>query len=177
LTQVGKFCLHSAAAFILTNVFLFSAASAADQKFDTRLTAVAFDGATRANVQGDGHVEAVLSNEKLSVSGAFADLPSTATVAHLCLGDGIGVPGNPIFDVTVSGTTEGTFSGTFTLNRKQLLALKSGHVYLQIDSQKAPDGNLWGWLMPDHAASDADVPQSGHGFLPELDVPGNWTQK
>jgi hypothetical protein len=147
----------------------------ANEQFDTRLTAVAFDGAMRANVQGDGHTSAALDGNRLSVTGSYTDLPSGATTAHVFMGAAIGVPGTSIFDLTVSGGTEGSISGDFSLNSKQLAALRSGHLYVQIDSQKAPDGNLWGWLMPAHPVAPPDEPLPGHGFLPQLDVPGNWT--
>jgi len=32
------------------------------------------------------------------------------------------------------------------LNDTQLAGLRRNAVYVQIDSVKAPDGNLWGWL-------------------------------
>ena len=153
-----------------------SAANAADI-YATRLTAVAYDGAMRANVQGDGHVSASLNGKTLTVSGDFTDLPSAATSVKLYSGPGIGVPGDAILDLQLSGQTGGTVSGTVSLSSAQLAALKRGHVYVQIDSQKAPDGNLWGWLLPDHPFPGADVPVAGQGFLPQLDVPGNWTEK
>jgi hypothetical protein len=157
-------------------VFCTNPVLAADV-FATRLTAVAYDGAMRANVQGDGHVTASLDGRNLTVKGDFAALPSAATSAKLYSGPGIGVPGDAILDLQLSGQMEGTLAGSFTLSAGQLAALKRGHVYVQIDSQKAPDGNLWGWLLPDHVFAGADVPQQGQGFLPQLDVPGNWTEK
>ena len=30
----------------------------------------------------------------------------------------------------------------------QLADLEKGRLYVQLHSEKAPDGNLWGWLMP-----------------------------
>jgi hypothetical protein len=153
------------------------AAAAADQVFASRLTPVAYDGAMRANVQGDGQVSATLSGNKLTVTGSFTGLPSPATGAGLYSGPGIGVPGMPLQNLTLTGQTEGSVSGTVTLNAKQLAAFRQGHVYMQLNSQKAPDGNLWGWLLPDHPFPGADVPEKGHGFLPQLDVPGNWVQK
>jgi hypothetical protein len=131
----------------------------------------------RANVQGDGQVSASLDGKTLTLTGSFTALPSAATTARLYSGTGIGVPGDAILDLQLSGQTEGTLSGRFTLNAKQLAALKLGHVYVQINSQKAPDGNLQGWLLPEHPFPGADTPEKGHGFLPQLDVPGNWTQK
>ena len=160
-------------AFLLAGL---STADAADI-YATRLTAVAYDGAMRANVQGDGHVSASLNGSMLTVQGDFTDLPSAATSVKLYSGPGIGVPGGAIMDLTVSGQTGGTVSGTVSLSSTQLAELKRGQVYIQINSLKAPDGNLWGWLLPDHPFPGPDVPVAGQGFLPQLDVPGNWTEK
>lgn len=164
---------------MLAAVFLLAAATpgfAADV-YATRLTAVAYDGAMRANVQGDGHVRANLDGRKLTVTGDFTDLPSAATSVKLYSGPGIGVPGPAIADLQLSGRNDGSVMGTVSLSSAQLTALKHGHVYIQINSQKAPDGNLWGWLLPDHPFPGPDVPVAGQGFLPQLDVPGNWTEK
>ena len=51
-----------------------------------------------------------------------------------------------MFDLTVAAGTSGTISGTFELNPQQLADLQSGRLYVQVHSEKAPDGNLWGWL-------------------------------
>jgi hypothetical protein len=165
--------LTLAAAFLLEAV---CAANAADI-YATRMTAVAYDGAMRANVQGDGHVTADLDGRTLTVKGDFTGLPSAATGVRLYSGPGIGVPGPAILDLQFSGQSDGTVTGTVSLSTSQLAALKRGHVYVQINSQKAPDGNLWGWLLPDHPFPGPDVPVAGQGFLPQLDVPGNWTEK
>jgi hypothetical protein len=155
----------------------FSSAAFAADVYASRLTAVAYDGAMRANVQGDGHVSATLNGSSLTVTGDFAGLPSAASSVKLYSGSGIGVPGDAIFDLQLSGQNQGSISGTVKLSSKQLAALKQGHVYVQLNSQKAPDGNLWGWLLPEHPFPGADVPEKGHGLLPQLDVPGNWTEK
>ena len=170
-------CPLFAIAAVLCVAGLAGSSQAAEQKYATRLTAVAYDGAMRANVQGDGRVSASLDGNKLTVSGRFTALPSSATNAKLYSGPGIGVPGGAILDVQLSGQTEGTLTGSYTLSSKQLAALRQGHVYVQINSQNAPDGNLWGWLLPDHPFPGVDVPEQGHGFLPQLDVPGNWVEK
>ena len=39
--------------------------------------------------------------------------------------------------------TSGTIWGSLTLTRKQLADLRAGHFYVQINSQKAPEGNLF----------------------------------
>ena len=38
-------------------------------------------------------------------------------------------------------------SGTVELTKAQADDLAAGRLYIQIHSQKAPDGNLWGWLL------------------------------
>jgi hypothetical protein len=60
----------------------------------------------------------------------------------------MGVRGPAIADVTVPAATGGQFTATVTLTEAQVQALRNGHVYLQIHSATAPDGNLWGWLVP-----------------------------
>ncbi|HEX3753472.1 MAG TPA: hypothetical protein VHV26_00210, partial [Rhizomicrobium sp.] len=57
-------------------------------------------------------------------------------------------------------------------------ALRTGRLYVQIDSEKAPDeapwgakGTLWGWIFPAHETVGQDVPQEGHWFIPQLDTP------
>jgi len=37
--------------------------------------------------------------------------------------------------------------GSLDLTREQVQSLQSGRLYVQISSEKAPDGNLWGWLL------------------------------
>jgi hypothetical protein len=167
------------AIFFLAALFVGGSSSAglAADVYASRLTAVAYDGAMRANVQGDGHVSATLNGSSLTVTGDFTALPSAATSVKLYSGPGIGVPGDAVADLQLSGQNQGTISGTVKLNGRQLTALKRGHVYVQLNSQKAPEGNLWAWLLPDHPFPGANVPEKGHGFLPQLDVPGNWTEK
>jgi hypothetical protein len=41
----------------------------------------------------------------------------------------------------------GTISGTFDLTPDQVDALKKGRLYVQIQSEGAPNGHLLGWLL------------------------------
>jgi len=59
-----------------------------------------------------------------------------------------GVRGPRIADLIVSRDTTGTLSGTVQLNSQQLAALRKGGLYIEIDSDQAPEGDLWGWIMP-----------------------------
>jgi hypothetical protein len=56
--------------------------------------------------------------------------------------------GTPIGDLTATANTMGTIGGTLELTREQVDDLAAGRLYIQLHSEKAPDGNLWGWLLP-----------------------------
>jgi hypothetical protein len=81
-----------------------------------------------------------------------------------------GIPGKPIFEVTIPAAVEGNVTGTFKLDSTQTTALRTGKLYIQIDSEKAPNGNLWGWLLAEHEVVGQDVPQKGPWFLPEFAI-------
>jgi|SRR5262245_4705305 len=119
-------------------------------KFKGRLAPVPALGITPAAVAGVGSSSATLSGRKLTVSGTFEKMASTATVAHLCLGPVTGVRGESVFDLTVSKTgtgTSGTIAGTFDLSPAQVEDLRKGKFYIQIHSEGAPNGHLMGWLL------------------------------
>jgi hypothetical protein len=118
-----------------------------EEKFKTRLAPVALDATMRATVAGMGSVAATLAGTKLSITGTFEGLLSPATASHIHLSRVTGVRGPSILDLTVSPGTSGTISGTFELTPEQVDSLKKGKFYIQINSEKAPEGNLWGWLM------------------------------
>ena len=122
-------------------------AAAAEEKFHTRLAPVPLDARMRSTVAGLGSATATLSGNKLAISGTFDGLVSPATTAQLHLSRVTGVRGPAVFDLTVTQATSGTVSGNIELSSDQVEALKKGRFYIQIQSVKAPDGNLWGWLM------------------------------
>ena len=117
------------------------------EKFHTRLAPVPMDATMRATVAGMGTATATLSGNKLGINGSFEGLLSPATTAQLHTSRVAGVRGPAVFDLTVEHATSGTVSGSVDLSADQVEALKKGHLYIQIQSEKAPDGNLWGWLM------------------------------
>ena len=122
-------------------------AAAAEEKFHTRLAPVSMDATMRSTVAGIGTATATLAGTKLTISGTFEGFLSPATTAKLHLSRVAGVRGPAVFDLTVSHATSGSISGSFDLNADQVEALRKGRFYIQIQSEKAPDGNLWGWLM------------------------------
>ncbi|MCU1386553.1 MAG: hypothetical protein JWL71_5250 [Acidobacteria bacterium] len=103
---------------------------------------------TRAESSGSGEVIATLSGSSLSLKGRYHGLLGTPTAAGLSMGTAPGVRGPRIADLTISPAIEGSVSGTVRLNGKQLAAFRKGGLYVEIDSASAPDGDLWGWVMP-----------------------------
>lgn len=126
----------------------FALGAAAQQSFKVRLRPVPIDASTAANTTGAGEATAALTRGELTLRGNFAGLKGAATVARLHQGPVMGVRGPAIADVNVPAATGGEFTATITLTGSQVEALQSGRIYLQIHSATAPDGNLWGWLVP-----------------------------
>jgi hypothetical protein len=118
------------------------------ETFKTRLAPVALDAAMKSTIAGTGTAAATLTGTKFTVNGTFEGLKSNATMAHIHQGSAPGVRGPKILDLTVTKSLSGTFSGSFDLIPDQMEALKKGKWYVQIHSEKAPEGNLWGWLLP-----------------------------
>jgi len=118
-----------------------------EERYKVRLSPVPMDIAMRSTVAGSGSATAVLKGAILTVTGTFDGLRSPATTARVYLGAKMGLRGSPFADLTVAKATNGTIAGSITLTPDQAQALRKGQLYLQISSEKAPDGNLWGWFV------------------------------
>lgn len=116
--------------------------------FRARLSRVPIDVAALATVAGSGSVIAELTGATLAIRGTFDGLVSPATIVRVHRAP-IGIRGKPIFDLTTAKATSGTIAGTIALTRTQVDDLKHGRLYVQLHSEKAPDGNLWGWFLPE----------------------------
>src|SRR5258705_14012937 len=113
-----------------------------EARYKVRLAPVPMDIAMRSTVAGRGSATAVLKGTMLTVTGTFDGLRSSATIARLYQGPAMGLRGSAIGDVTISKATNGMISGSITVTPEQARALERGRVYLQISSERAPDGNL-----------------------------------
>jgi hypothetical protein len=140
----------------------------AAENYQTDIGPTPLDGANRVNVMGRGSVLATLDGKKFTLHGTFAGLATPATDAHLCMGNVMGGTGPAIYDVTVTPAQSGQVSGSVTLTPEQVAALKVGKIYLLLDSQKAPKGNLWGWFQPAHRTVGPDVPEHGSWYIPNI---------
>jgi hypothetical protein len=154
------------------------AAPAFAADYQASLGPMPLDDETKLVIQGRGNATASSDGKTMTVKGEFHGLPSNATEAHIFLSPVAGVPGKSILDLEVTKSTKGTISGQFNLTGAQATALRTGKLYIQINSEKAPDtypwgpkGTLWGWLFPAHETVGQNVPQQGHWFIPQLDTP------
>ena len=120
----------------------------AAEAFKARLSPVPIDARMMSTVAGSGAVTATLSGKQLSITGTFEGLRSPATTAQIRRGiKGIRGPVVLDLDLTISKAVKGTLSGSVELTPEQIVDLRNGHLYVQLQSERAPDGNLWGWLL------------------------------
>jgi hypothetical protein len=142
--------LHATRTAILLLALAAAAAAQAQgpKTFKGRLSPVPIDVAMQSTVSGTGSVSAALNGTKLTVTGTFSGLRSPATIAQMHKSPTRGVRGPVAFDLTVLPGTSGTIAGSIDLTPLQMADLTAGRLYVQLHSEKAPDGNLWGWLLP-----------------------------
>lgn len=112
-----------------------------------RLSPVPVDATLMESITGLGTATATLSGTTLTVDGTYQGLKSPATTVKVFDSPKPGLRGPLVGEFAAGGGTTGTFKGTLTLTREQAAAFGRGLLYVQVQSEKAPDGNLWGWLM------------------------------
>jgi hypothetical protein len=124
-------------------------AQAQGPAYRARLSVVPIDIAMQATTAGSGSATATLKGTTLTITGTFTGLKTNATVARLHRAPRTAMRGPAIGDLTATAATSGTISGTIELTKQQIDDLAAGRLYLQLHSEKAPDGNLWGWFFPE----------------------------
>ena len=126
---------------------LFSVSPVLAAGYDAELDPVPFDASNRAIVVNSiGNASATLEGSTLNIRGNFSNFTSPATGGSVRIGLAKGVPGDAIGSLTADHATTGHFSGSIKLSSEQVAALKKQAIYVRIDSEKAPDGNVQGWL-------------------------------
>ena len=124
----------------------FAAAQGGGEVYHARLSVVPLDVAMQANVAGLGQITATLTGNRLTVTGDASGLRSPATTVAIHRGPK-GIPGPAILQLTATKTTTPTISGTLDLTAQQVEDLKGEQLYVQLNSERAPEGNLRGWLL------------------------------
>jgi hypothetical protein len=131
-----------AAVLCLTGV-----AVAQTPQYRARLSVMPLDIAMQATMAGSGSVTATVKGTTLVVDGTFTGLKTAATAVRVHRGPKMAMRGPALGDLTATPATSGSISGSIELTRAQLDDLAAGRLYLQLHSEKAPEGNLWGWLL------------------------------
>ena len=135
------------ATVLLAVASIAAARAQSARQFRARLSPVPIDVAMQSTIAGSGSITATLSGTTLTIAGTFKDLKSPATVVRLHRSPNKGIRGASIADLSATKAVSGNINGTIDLTADQVSELTSGRLYVQLHSEKAPDGNLWGWLM------------------------------
>lgn len=127
---------------------LVTAVQAPSGTMQARLAPVPIDVAMQNTIAGLGQATATLSGAILAVEGTYSGLVAPATSVKIFESARMGMRGTLVGEFASGGGRRNTFKGTVTLTPAQAAAFERGLLYVQIQSEKAPDGNLWGWLTP-----------------------------
>jgi hypothetical protein len=145
---MASFRLMTRAVVTALALVAFTASSGAQPtQYRARLSPVPIDIPMQSSIAGSGTLTATLKGTALTVTGTFSGLRTPATVARLHRGPRTAMRGPAIGGLTTTAATSGSITGSIELTKEQIDDLVAGRLYIQLHSQKAPDGNLWGWLL------------------------------
>ena len=122
------------------------AAAQGGEVYRARLSVVPLTVDMQANVAGLGQVTATLTGNRLTVTGNASGLRSPATTIAIHRGPK-GIPGPAVLTLNATKETSPTISGTLELTPQQIADLRGEQFYVQLNSERAPEGNLRGWLL------------------------------
>jgi hypothetical protein len=107
-----------------------------------------------------GEVVATLEGDVLTVTGEFSDLEADlleveGSSAHIHEGD-VDENGPIVFNLEVTSTDDrsGTLDGTFELTSDQMSLFEEGLLYVNINTELNPGGELRGQLTPEQPSLD-----------------------
>jgi hypothetical protein len=116
------------------------------ESYKARLSPLGVTNATVATTTGVGSVTATLTGTKLAIEASFEGLTGAATAANVRRGPK-GIPGPVVFDLEFPKASSGKISAAVDLSPTQIEDLRAGRLYLQIHSERAPEGSIRGWLL------------------------------
>jgi hypothetical protein len=114
--------------------------------FKARLSPLGVTNATVNTTTGVGNVTATLTGNRLVIDGTFQGLTGNATAANLRRGPKA-IPGPVVFEIECPKASSGVLKASLELTPAQVEDLRAGRLYLQIHSERAPDGSIRGWLL------------------------------
>lgn len=125
---------------------LAHASAAQDRVYKARLSPVPLDTTMFNTVAGVGSVTATVSGQRVTFAGTFSGLKSPATTVVLRRAIR-GTRGPVVASLEATSGASGQISGSVAVTPQLLQDLERTMLYVQLQSEKAPDGNLWGWLF------------------------------
>jgi hypothetical protein len=107
------------------------------------------------------------STGAVSVSGTYSGMTSAVIAAHIHGSQRRGMNAGVLVNLTHSGGTSGTFSGSGTLNAAQVQSMLDGLMYLNVHTGTNPGGEI--------RAQVDSVPGAGSPSAPPIHVSGSAT--
>lgn len=152
-------------AFVLCGAVSAATAQEPANNFRTRMMTAAFTP-SNGPFLGDGNAAAAIDGRQIRIQGSFKQLAAPATRVRVLTGVDVGVPGEKtVAELRVSGSgTSGAFAGQIPASAANIALLRDNRLYIQVETQAAPDGALWGWLMLDHAFPGHNVPEKANPY-------------
>lgn len=116
------------------------------EQFKARLSPLGVTNQTVSTTTGAGTLMATLAGTRLTIEGTFEGLTGNATAANLRRGPK-GIPGPVIAEIEIPKAPRGTLKAAIELTPAQVDDLRADRLYVQIHSERAPDGSIRGWLL------------------------------
>lgn len=116
------------------------------ERYEARLSPLGVTNATVDTTTGAGKVTATLAGNRLTLAVTFEGLTGAATAANVRRGPK-GIPGPIVFELKAPAASSGTIDASFELTPAQVQDLHEARLYLQIHSERAPEGSIRGWLL------------------------------
>jgi len=133
-------------ALLILVTWASTAVSASTEVFKARLAPLGVTQATVNTITGVGYVTATLAGSRLIIDANFEGLTGMATSANIRRGPK-GIPGPIVIELQAPKASNGKINATLDLSAEQLADLQAGRLYLQIHSERAPEGSIRGWLL------------------------------
>jgi hypothetical protein len=155
MTQRNRYHSHSlrvralVASLTLTAAALIIGSAQAQESsevFKARLSPLGVTGATVNTTTGAGAITATLKGNVLAVQGTFERLTGVATEANVRRGPKA-IPGPIVATLEFTKGSQGSVNGVLTLTPALIEDLQAGRLYVQIHSERAPEGSVRGWLL------------------------------
>jgi alcohol dehydrogenase (cytochrome c) len=137
--------MNARTVFLALVVATLGQQASAQETYRARLSPMPVNAQTVRTITGLGQVRATLDGNRLTIAGEYRGMSSPATSAHVHLAAPT-MAGPVAAPLQVTGGQAGQLSGSVTLNADQLAALRNESLYVQVHSERNPNGELRGWI-------------------------------